>query len=178
MSPGNQADPRARAAFAAYLFTNTFVSVALVAGASAAAHTVFIFPPLGATVFLLFLNPSALAASPRNTILGYAIAIACGYAALLVTGLAHAPPVAVAGVDLPRAVAAGLSIGLTSAAMVLARAQHPPGGATTLVVSLGIVTAPSGLAALFIGAVLVTLQASVAHRLARVPYPAWSASDG
>ncbi|HEU5423887.1 MAG TPA: HPP family protein, partial [Nitrolancea sp.] len=58
--------------------------------------------------------------------------------------------------------------------MVLLRAPHPPAGATTLIVSLGILTAPHQLAILMVAVVLLTLQAFVINRLAGLPYPLWS----
>ena len=54
-------------------------------------------------------------ASPRNAIYGHAIGIACGYAALLLTGLEHAPPAMAIGVDLNRVLAAALSLAATGA---------------------------------------------------------------
>jgi len=47
---------------------------------------------LGPTAFLFVFNPTSPAARPRNEILGHAIGIACGYGALVVTGLQNAPP--------------------------------------------------------------------------------------
>lgn len=62
--------------------------------------------------------------------------------------------------------------------MILLRAPHPPAGATTLIVSLGILTAPWQLAVLMLAVVLLTVQAFVINRLAGIPYPLWSAPIG
>jgi CBS domain-containing membrane protein len=77
------------------------------------------------------------------------------------------------GVTWPRVIAAGLSLGLTAGVMVLLRAPHPPAGATTLIVSLGLLTQPWQLVLLMGAVVLLTLQALVINRLAGISYPLW-----
>jgi CBS-domain-containing membrane protein len=72
-------------------------------------------------------------------------------------------------------VAAALSLAATAAIMILLNASHPPAGATTLIVSLGIITKPPYLAIIEIAVFVLTLQAFCIHRLARLPYPVWSA---
>lgn len=52
------------------------------AGVAMISRTPFVFPSLGPTAFLLFLTPRTPPASPRHTILGHAIGIACGFGAL------------------------------------------------------------------------------------------------
>ena len=47
-------------------------------------------------------------------------------------------------------------------------------GATTLIVSLGIVPRPTQLVALFAAIVVLVLQGLVINRLAGVPYPRWA----
>jgi CBS-domain-containing membrane protein len=121
-----------------------------------------------------FFSPTSPTSSPRHTMYGHAIGIACGYLALRVTGLAHAPPATVAGVDAPRVLAAALSLASTGALMILLKAAHPPAGATTLIVSLGIVTKPSFLLLIEVAVGLLTLQAIAINRLAGLDYPLWA----
>ncbi len=78
------------------------------------------------------------------------------------------------GVTWPRVIAAALSLGLTSGLMVLLKSPHPPAGATTLIISLGILTQPWQLLLLMVAVVLLTLQALVINRLAGIPYPLWA----
>src|SRR5437764_10898049 len=78
------------------------------------------------------------------------------------------------GVTWPRVIAAGLSLGLTAGLMVLLKSPHPPAGATTLIVSLGILRQPWQLVLLMAAVVLLTLQAIVINRLAGFPYPLWN----
>ena len=158
---------------AAFVFANGFITIAILAAVARISGTPFVFPSLGPTAFLLFATPLLPAASPRNTMYGHAIGIACGYGALWATGLAHAPPAMVAGVSWDRVLAAALSLAATGALMMLLDAPHPPAGATTLIISLGIVTRPFHLAVIEIAVALLVLQAIAINRLAGTPYPLW-----
>lgn len=162
-----------RPVWAAFMFINGFITIAILAGVAMLTRTPFVFPSLGPTAFLFFFSPTAPTASPRNTMIGHAIGIACGFAALLVFGLEHAPPAMASGVDLPRVGAAALSLAATGAFMILFKAPHPPAGATTLIISLGIVTKPFHLAVIEIAVALLTVQAFVINRLAGLDYPLW-----
>lgn len=89
-------------------------------------------------------------------------------------GLTDAGPAFLEGVTAARTGAAALSLGLTAGVLAWVRAPHPPAGATTLIVSLGILTEPSQLAVLMLSVALLVLQGFVINRLAGIPYPAWS----
>lgn len=158
---------------ALFSFINGCLSIGLMSALAVLTHSPFIFPSLGPTAFLFFYTPTAPSASPRNTLIGHAVGASAGYLSLVITGLTLAGPALSVGVTWPRVIAAALSLGLTAGVMVLLRAPHPPAGATTLIVSLGLLTRPWQLA-LLMGAVMVlTLQALVINRLAGVPYPLW-----
>lgn len=159
---------------ALFSMVNGFISIGIMAAVALVTHSPFIFPSLGPTAFLFFYTPTAPAASPRNTIVGHAIGVVCGYFSLVVTGLTNAPPATTVGVTWPRVIAAALSLGLTAGIMVLARSPHPPAGATTLIVSLGILEMPRQLILLMIAVVLLTVQAFAINRLAGIPYPLWN----
>lgn len=163
-----------RPVWAAFVFVNGFITIAMLAGLAMATRTPFVFPSLGPTAFLFFFTPTLPTASPRNTLLGHAIGIACGYGALLLMGLEHAPPAMMIGVDLHRVMAAALSLAATGALMILFKAAHPPAGATTLIISLGIVTRPSYLAVIELAVALLTLQAIAINRAAGIDYPLWA----
>src|SRR6266487_1045073 len=134
----------------------------------------FIFPSLGPTAFLFFYTPTAPSASPRNTLIGHAIGAIAGYFSLVVTGLTTTGPALTVGVTWPRVIAAALSLGLTAGLMVLLKSPHPPAGATTLIISLGILTKPWQLLLLMVAVVLLTLQALAINRAAGIPYPLWN----
>ena len=50
---------------------------------------------------------------------------------------------------------------------------HAPAGATTLIVSIGLLHTPEQLTILMLAVVLLTAQGFVINRLAGLPYPAW-----
>jgi CBS domain-containing membrane protein len=133
-----------------------------------------VFPSLGPTAFLHFYTPMAPAACPRNTVCGHAVGVAAGILSVHLFGLGVAGPALSTGVDGARVAAAALSLGLTRRAMVWLRVPHPPAGATTLIISLGILVDPAHLAVLLLAVGLLTLQAFAINRLAGVPYPRWA----
>jgi CBS-domain-containing membrane protein len=163
-----------RQIWAAFMFINGLVSIGLLAGLAMLTRTPFVFPSLGPTAFLFFFTPTLPTASPRHTIYGHIIGIACGYGALWLMGLHHAPPAMVMGVTPARIGAAALSLAATGALMILFKAAHPPAGATTLIISLGIITKPHHLAAMLLAVALLTVQAIVLNRLAGIDYPLWA----
>jgi CBS-domain-containing membrane protein len=163
-----------RPVWAAFMFVNGFVTIGILAALAMLTRAPFVFPSLGPTAFLFFFSPTSPTASPRHTLLGHAIGIACGYSALWMTGLQDAAPALAAGVDLHRVLAAALSLSLTGSLMILLKVAHPPAGATTLIISLGIVTRPTYLLLIEIAVALMTLQAIAINRLAGLDYPLWA----
>jgi CBS-domain-containing membrane protein len=157
-----------------FALVNGIISIGAMAAAALVTGEPFVFPSLGPTAFLLFYTPLAPAASPRNTIAGHAIGAAAGYLALVVFGLTEAAPALATSVTAARVGAAAMSLGLTAGVMVWARVPHPPAGATTLIVSLGILREPEQLAVLMVAVVLLVIQGLVINRLAGIPYPLWS----
>jgi CBS-domain-containing membrane protein len=157
-----------------FSFINGCISIGLMSVLALITKSPFIFPSLGPTAFLFFYTPRAPSASPRNTIVGHTIGALAGYFSLVVTGLTAAGPALAVGVTWPRVIAAALSLGLTAGLMVLFKSPHPPAGATTLIISLGILTKPWQLLLLLVAVVLLTLQAFAINRLAGIPYPLWN----
>jgi CRP-like cAMP-binding protein len=160
--------------WALFMFINGFISIGILCGLAMVFQTPFIFPSLGATAFLVFFTPTTPAASPRNALCGHAIGIACGYAALWVTGLQHAGPAIVTELGWARILATALSLATTGALMIRLNVPHPPGAATTLIVSLGLVSRPAYLAVLEAAVGLLVVQAIIINRLTGVRYPLWT----
>ena len=156
-----------------FAFVNGVIAIGLMAAAALVTGAPFIFPSLGPTAFLLFHTPLLPAASPRNTLGGHAIGAGAGYLSLALFGLTNSAPALVEGVAWNRVGAAALSLGLTSGAMVWAKVPHPPAGATTLIVSLGILREPWQLGVLMIAVGSLVVQGFVINRLAGIAYPAW-----
>jgi CBS domain-containing membrane protein len=163
---------------AIFSFVNGLISIGLMATVALVTRAPFIFPSLGPTAFLLFYTPTAPAASPRNTILGHLIGALAGWLSLMLFGLVGAPPALQVGVNWPRVGAAALSLALTSGLMVLLRVPHPPAGATTLIISLGLLPYFWELGVLMAAVVILTGQGFVINRLAGIDYPIWAPRTG
>jgi CBS domain-containing membrane protein len=160
----------------AYVFVNGFITIGLLTVLALVSRNPFVFPSLGPTAYLLFFSPLGKASSPRSTIFGHAIGLICGYAAFVVTGAGALPFGAHPGIFWPRIFAAALSLSATGAFMVLLDVSHPPAGATTLIVSLGIIYKPRELVIIEIAVFLLVAQALMINRLAGLRYPLWNAA--
>ena len=133
-----------------------------------------LFPSLGPTALLFIEAPMSPESSPRNTIIGHLVAVLAGAASLAVFGILDHPSVFVEGITPDRVGAAALSLALTGAVLLLLKSSHPPTGATTLIVSLGLLRTPHQMAALMGGVVLMTVVGWSVNRAAGVRMPLWS----
>jgi CBS-domain-containing membrane protein len=157
-----------------FALVNGIISSGLMAMAALVTGAPFVFPSLGPTAFLLFYSPTQPAASPRNTFCGHLIGVLAGYIALVIFGLTERGPALASGVDWTNVGAAALSLVLTSGIMVWLKVPHPPAGATTLIVSLGILREPWQLGVLMLAVVFLVIQGFAINRLAGVDYPLWA----
>jgi CBS domain-containing membrane protein len=162
-----------RFVWAIYVGINGFVTIGLLALLALVTGSPFVFPSLGPTAYLFFFSPLAEASSPRNAILGHAIGLICGYGAFALTASAGLPFATHGGVHSARVLAAALSLAATGALMALFRVSHPPAGATTLIVALGIISQPKELVVIEVAVVLLTAQALAINRMAGIAYPLW-----
>ncbi|HLI29754.1 MAG TPA: HPP family protein [Terriglobia bacterium] len=162
-----------RFVWAAYVLITCFISIALISALAVFTGNPFVFPSLGPTAYLLFFTPLARASSPRHALLGHAIGLACGYLALYATGTLNRGAVLETGVNWPTVIAAASSLSATGALMVLLRVSHPPAGATTLIVSLGLIAKPIHLLMVEAAVFLLVVEAFAINRLAGLPYPWW-----
>lgn len=160
-----------------FAFINGTITTALLSLLAYWTRSPLVFPSLGPTAFLLFHRPLAPAACPRNALAGHLLAILMGWLSLSVMGLTHTPPILEVGVTGPRIIAAALSLGLTSGLMILLAVPHPPAGATTLIVSLGLIHEPWKYPLLMVGVFLLIVQGFVINRAAGLPYPLWNPVD-
>ena len=163
-----------RLIWAIYVCINGFITIGLLGLLALLTGSPFVFPSLGPTAYLFFFSPLAEVSSPRNTILGHAIGLICGYVAFALA-VASSPPFGInPGIHGARLLAAALSLSATGAFMAFLRISHPPAGATTLIVSLGIISQPKELVIIEVAVILLTVQAFAINRLAGIPYPVWS----
>lgn len=139
----------------------------------AAAVTVrpLIFPSLGPTAIMQFANPLDRNSSPRHVLIGHFAGAGSGYVALAATGLLGVPLSADVGIH--RVLAAAIALGLTAGLLILANAQHPPAGATTLIVALGILPKLEDFIFLMAAVFALTMLAFAVNRSMRIPYPVW-----
>ena len=159
---------------AVYTFAGGLLTIGLSGALAWLLEEPLVFPSLGATAFLFFETPMAEVASPRNTIIGHCVGAAIAYLWLVVFGLVDAPNALEAGFGADRAAAVALSVGCTGGVLRLLRAAHPPAGATTVIVSAGLLTSSEELLALAAGVALLTLTAGMLNRLLGVPAPRWA----
>jgi CBS-domain-containing membrane protein len=141
------------------------VTLAIAGAVGLVLHRPWLFPSLGPTVMLCFDSPEHPTARPRNTIIGHAVGIAVGYGCLVTFGLVGHPSAAVAGLTARHVAAGSMSVALTTLLLRVLRCPHPPAGATTLIVSLGILATPRALAAMFAAVLLITAVGWGANRL-------------
>jgi hypothetical protein len=70
--------------------------------------------------------------------------------------------------------AIALSLAFTGGLLRLLRAAHPPAGATTVIVALGLLDNGHQMIILAVGVLLVVIPAGIINRLLGVPAPIWS----
>jgi hypothetical protein len=138
----------------------------------------FLFPSLGPSAFLLATKPSAPASRPRRVAGGHAVGVLAGLAAYhaLASGVAvTAPPSAMTAASASLAVSGVVSVVLTTAGMVAADLRHAPACATTLIVSLGLLSSPTD--ALLVGTSILVLLATHQALLAAEIAPDQTTAD-
>ena len=152
----------------------SFLALSVSGAIAWAVEEPLVFPSLGATAFLAFETPLAEVASPRNTIVGHFTAIAAAAVSLAAFGLLDAPSALVEGMTPARVWAVALSVGLTGGVLRLLRSAHPPAGATTIIVSSGLLADPEQMLAVAVGVVLLTVACWLLNRAIGVPAPVWA----
>lgn len=105
----------------------------------------WLFPSLGPTVMLIFGAPEHPSSRPLNAAVGHAVAIVAGVACLFLFGMNGKPSAPSAGLSLGYVLAGALSVAITAFVLHALKLQHPPAGATTLIVSLGVIATPAGV---------------------------------
>ncbi|MFG2076276.1 HPP family protein [Nonomuraea maritima] len=155
-----------------YTGVNSFISIFLMAIIAYNTGAPFVFPSLGPTAFLLFYRPLAAASAPHNALVGHLIGILAGWFSLAVTGLLSVPP-DLEKIDWQRILACAIALGLTCGLMPIFQAAHPPAGATTLIVSLGLLRTPDHLLIMMAAVFIIVLQGFIINRGAGLPYPTW-----
>lgn len=160
---------------AVYTFTGSLLAMTVSGLAAWAFDEPLLFPSLGATAFLIFETPMAEVGTPRNTVIGHAVGVLAAALALATFGLLDEPSAFEQGVTPARVGAVALSVGLTGGVLRLLRSAHPPAGATTIIVSSGLLADGDQMLAVAAGVLIVTVAGWTLNRAMGVPAPMWSA---
>ncbi|MCU1481819.1 MAG: hypothetical protein JWQ19_2605 [Subtercola sp.] len=143
---------------AAYAAVLTILTLAITGAVGLLIKQPWLFPSLGPTVMLFFESPKQPSSRPLNTIVGHLVGIAAGLACYTALGLTGQPSALVGGLTVPYVIAGALAVGVTTAVLSLLKMAHPPAGASTLIVALGILHTPAQLPSM-VGAVLLITAA-------------------
>jgi CBS-domain-containing membrane protein len=145
-----------------------------VAGLAAlGAKQTLLFPSLGPTAMLFFARPLPPECTVRNVVVGHWVGIVTGLVALEVFGLRALPSAVTHGLDGRRVVAAALSVAVTATVLRLIRCPHAPAGASTLIVSLGLLTTNKQLLMMAGSVALIAVAGWGLNRLTGVHVPLW-----
>jgi CBS-domain-containing membrane protein len=147
---------RSRLGAAGYASVLCLVVLALSAAVGLVLQQPWLFPSLGPTVMLLFESPKQPASRPVNTLVGHGVGLLAGLACFHLLGPGGGASVPDAGITMPYLLAGAVSVAATTLVLTLLQLPHPPAGATTLIVSLGILTQPTQLLAMACAIVAVT----------------------
>ncbi|WP_019808872.1 HPP family protein [Saccharomonospora halophila] len=150
---------------AGYTLVLSAVTLGIVGAVGLAADQPYVFPSLGPTVLLFFESPLRRSASALCTVVGHGVGMAAGIGTLWAYGLVHAPSVLTEGLTVPRVLAAATAVGVTAFVLLAVRCPHPPAGATTLLIGLGLLTTGGELLTIGIGVLLVTAVGLALNRL-------------
>ena len=124
-----------------------------------------LFPSLGPSLMLVLDEPSQPSVQTPNILTGHFVGLFVGVFALAVTGLQGAPPATETGVSGANVLAAALALALTTAILYVVDRPHAPAGATTLIVSLGLLDSPSELAAMGLSFLLLAVVCVVLKKV-------------
>ena len=160
-----------------YTVAGGFLAMVSVGSLAMLLQAPLLAPPLGATAFLCFTAPRSRGASPRSVLLSHALGLLCGYVALLLTSMTEQSSAFAGGFRAGHVLACALGVAGTILTCVLCDAPHPPAGATTLVVGLGILRQPQQLLIFECGVLAVVVVAIVVNRLAGIDFPLWRPAE-
>jgi CBS-domain-containing membrane protein len=155
----------------AYAAALAFVVLAIAGAVGVASKNPWLFPSLGPSVMLFFETPRAESARPLNALAGHLVGIGAGWTMLHLFDLTGQPSAPIGGLTTRYVLAAAISVAITSAVLTAVHLPHPPAGASTLIVSLGILTTRTELLTMVLAIVLVTAAATVLNRLLGVRSP-------
>lgn len=126
----------------------------------------WLFPSLGPSLVLMVVLPHQKSSRAYNTFVGQLLGITCGFAAAMATGASGGPSALVAGHLLaPHVAAAGLAVAMMILLQLFARAIHPPGSSTAIMIALGVFS-PNwhDFLVIFVGVAITTFAGEAARQ--------------
>lgn len=151
------------------------VAFVVVAGAiGIAAKEPWVFPSLAPSLFVLAETPRQPTARPQNVLVGHLVGLAAGWLGLVATGLQSHPSAVQEGLHWSRVLACVIAVGLTAVVLPAIGLSHPPAGATTLIVALGVLRTGPQLRTMVLAFLLLTVVAAAVRLL----LPAETESSG
>lgn len=162
-----------RPVYVAFGALSSAASLTIVAVLASLSAQPLLLPSLGSTAFLIFNRPKNEAAAPRAIFIGHGAGVLGGHVGLVVGGLTERAP-AIQGLSAERVVALAVAVLITTTAMLVLRAPHPPGAATALLVALGLLTSAGAQLALLAGVLLLVAQGYVLDHVLGIDYPLWA----
>jgi CBS-domain-containing membrane protein len=137
----------------------SFVILAAAGAIGMALTQPWLFPSMGPTVMLMFGSADHPSSRPLNAFVGHAVGIVVGVGCLFLFGMEGKPSAPVAGLSVGYVLAASLSVALTMLILQLIKLPHAPAGATTMIISLGVIATPLGILSMA-GALAFTILAT------------------
>lgn len=131
-------------------------------------HQPLIFASLGPTAYELIETPHRRSAQPYSIFVGHLAGVAAGYLALAVTASWAAQPPSLNGVPLVRVLAVVVATALTVFVTMLLRASQPAAISTSMLITMGIMSAPRDAIVIMAG---VILMIAVGEPLRRIRLP-------
>jgi CBS-domain-containing membrane protein len=135
----------------------------LAGGLSYITGSVWLFPSLGPSIFMLVESPSLKSSSLYNMTVGHLVGIISGYTLAIITGAVYVPSAfAVSHLQLSHVVASSIAIALVILIHIPLKASHPPAVATTFLITLGGFKATwHDLSAILIGIVIIAVAGEI-----------------
>jgi CBS-domain-containing membrane protein len=151
------AEPKGRLGAGLYAAVLSLIVLAASGAIGLTVHAPWLFPSLGPTVMLFFESPQEKSSRPSNALIGHGVGLLAGVACLYGFDLQDTPSVPAGGLTMAHLVAGALSVALTTFVLTWTNRPHPPAGATTLIVSLGILAGPTQLLSMAGAIIFITV---------------------
>lgn len=138
----------------------------VIAGASVLFGEAWLAPSLGSAAFSQMLHSEQPSSKPYSIAVGQILGALAGFAGVAIAGLVHVGPfMGDHGLYAGRILAVVIAVVLVSGAQIVTGAKTPAGGATALIVALGLETTTwMGALRLLVGIVAVTALGEAARR--------------